>query len=551
MAPAATSKKSAGAASSSSLAKSIRSLSFKARFRFSYGYNNDIYEYITKYRTAWEKSLFYIDEKHTLDQIKQEVIVPKELISVNIKQLHIPDAKFKGIDKNQIQNTFQSDLVLSLKKGSTNKLHTLKISQPFSLDSVSRKGYLLNTGGHITSTKWLYRKLDESIKEHYLAVSIIYGHDGIENTINNEELSLFPTLSDQKNIKSGIQIWKYNLQDNKLEMIKFYITTDIGATNNLNWLPINIEGDKKSLGVLVGSFTDGKVHLIKVTTNGPQFAELIKPSFSYSIPVSSGIDIVSVTTFDFIGHDKILVGLSDGCIAEFILPYYKLESQFDENDVLVPSFISKVASSAISSLVTAEPEPDHYVIVINSLGIQSLAFEYSNSIQGLILPLSAKSSITPTYNPALQTLIGTPNQDTLGFNFIRSPHEGSNLLIKLDSFITSTKTSERLGHPLTLTGTSGGDLFVVNHSRKFLNGGKPNNKMMKILKLWKLRLKESLELSADYELIPSEEPSQFPVEPAQTVISSISWNENATGSSLYSAGTLSGLLIVERLDPEA
>ncbi|KAK6202428.1 uncharacterized protein RJT21DRAFT_19655 [Scheffersomyces amazonensis] len=556
MAPSIPNKKAASptpvpsSSSSQSLSKSIRNLTFKARFKHHYGSNNEKYESIVKYRTATEHYMFYIDEKDIAEQIKEKVLIPKELITINIKDLGIPDPKLKGIDKNQIQSTFQQELVLNLKKNSSTTMQALKITQPFSLsDSVSRRGYLINAGGNITSSSWLQRPLDDTINEHYLAVSVIYNQEGIEKTINSEELTLFPNIRDEKHtIKSGIQIWKYNLDNDKIELIKFYVTTDIGATNNLKWLPIHIKGDKKSLGILVGNFTDGRIHLLKVSSGGPQFAEINEPSLTYSIPPTAGLES-SITCFDFVGHNKILVGLSEGSLAEFVLPYYDLKSP--ENSFQIPSFISRVANTAISSIMVAEVESNRSVVIVNSLGVQTLAFEYSNFIQGLALPLFTRSSVVPSYNPNLKIYLWTPNPDTTGFNFIRNPEEGANILMKIDSFVTALKVSERIGHPLSLTGSAGGDLFVVNYTRKFLNGGKTSSKTTKVLKLWKLRFKESLEVDADYVLMPNEVNSQFPVEPPQTVISTIDWNENLLGSSLYSAGTLSGLLIVERLDPKA
>lgn len=72
------------------------------------------------------------------------------------------------------------------------------------------------------------------------------------------------------------------------------------------------------------------------------------------------------------------------------------------------------------------------------------------------------------------------------------------------------------------------------------------------LKLWKVTLDETstISISADYEKMDIESPIQASYMPLQVMISSVAWNENVIGSSVYAAGTASGILLIERLDPK-
>lgn len=76
--------------------------------------------------------------------------------------------------------------------------------------------------------------------------------------------------------------------------------------------------------------------------------------------------------------------------------------------------------------------------------------------------------------------------------------------------------------------------------------------MLVPLKLWKFTLDKTnstVEISADYERMDIESAIQASYMPSETMISALAWNENVIGSSVYAAGTASGILLVERLDP--
>ncbi|ODV80994.1 uncharacterized protein CANTADRAFT_46597 [Suhomyces tanzawaensis NRRL Y-17324] len=532
--------------------KLLRDLTFQARFVHIYGYDQDYYNFILKYREKWQKSLFYIEEKLIAEEVRNGGLASRVFKTIEDKDLNISDPELKSIDRSEFTSGFREQFDLTIQKGLSETTKQLKIAESVQLNGiVSRNAVVLNAGGQITSMKWLPRPLDDdSALYHYLAVSVIYNPSGVSDSIIHPELSVYHKNRGSNQIKSAIQLWRYDLNDNNLELEKLYITTGIGATSNLDWLPIHILGNESTIGVLVGTFTDGKLHLFKVSHNDPETSEVINSSREYVGWSNSDFkttDYTNITTFDFLGHDKLLVGLIDGCLAEYVLPYHK--SIDAEDDIRIPSSIMRIGDSSISALMVAEVEKDDYLIYVNTTGSSSLTYTYKNFIQGRAIPL-LRALNKPSINPTLKMFVTANSIDAIAYNFYTRPHDTVNTLLKNEFYFTVTKLSEILGHPLNITGTTGGDIVIMNYTRKFLLNGKTTNKATVPLNLWNVSSENNqLKLSADYLEVPSESSIQQQVTPPETIISTLAWNENVTGSSVYTAGTIGGLLILERLDP--
>lgn len=535
----------------SSAGKSLRDLSFKPRFRHNYGDDEKFYDTVVNYKDTWEKCMFYLDEELLKKQVNEGKLFPKNIPDVSSAALNLKDLELETLGQEYVQNHYASEVEFTIASGDKESNNTLEFGKPIELKGVlNRNGLVFFAGGQVTSSKWLHLPLDSQLEVQYLAVSIIHNPNGLKDTINHPELSIFHRKGKENTIYSAIQIWKYNVTTTSLELFKFYDTTSFGATSSLEWLPINVTGDSNVLGALVGNFTDGDVHIFKISADHCQYVKVVAPSLTYSFSTTrtESKEIINITTFEFLGSDKLLVGLTDGCIAEFILPYYS-ETCEDENELHIPSSVTRIGDSAVSALSVAEPQPNTFLISVATTGVHTLVFEYQNFVQGRVVPL-LKTNLKPSYNPSLRMFVLAPSGDSISYSFAKSPHETGNTLLRLDAVITISKLSERLGHPLNLSGTTDGDIIVLNYTRKFLNGSKTTSKVLVPLKLWKLTLaNKTLRLSGDYEVIPPEAPAQNSVSPPEVFISTVSWNENLIGSSVYASGSASGLVIVERLDP--
>lgn len=532
----------------SSAAKSLRDLSFKPRYRHNYGDDEKFYDTIINYKDTWEKCMFYVDEEMLKKQIQGGKLFPKRITDVNAGDLNLNDLGLETIDQQYVEKYYGKDMYLTLASGSTESDTKLEFATSLSLREASNRNALIfYAGGQVTSTKWLHLPLDSTLEVHYLAVSIIHNPQGLEDTINHPELSIFHRSKKENTIRSAIQIYKYNVTTASLELFKFYDTTRFGATSTLEWLPINITGDSSLLGALAGNFTDGDLHIFKISNNHEQYLRVVAPSITYSFSTTrDSKEVINITTFDFLGNDKLLVGLTDGCVAEYVLPYY---SDTDESELNIPSAVTRIGDSAVSVVSVAEPQPDTFLVSVSTTGVHAIVYEYLNFAQGRVVPL-LKTNLKPTYNPSLRVFVLAPSGDSISFSFAKSPHETGNTLLRLDAVITASKLSERFGHPLNLSGSTDGDVIVLNYTRKFLNGSKTTSKVLVPMRLWKLTIDNSkLRLSTGYAVIPPEAPAQNSVSPPEVFISTVAWNENLVGSSVYASGTANGLVIVERLDP--
>lgn len=558
----------AATANGNSTKQLMRDISFKPRFRYNYGFDEKFYDYALKYKDAWQDRLFYVDEDAMIDEFRTGEFKIKQFPTIDTNSLKMSDMELKKISEAEMNSQFglNKDLLrLCVVRDKAKNETKLQFGESIDLKaSLKRNGLALNTGGHVTSMSWLPQKYNENgARYQYLAVSVINNANGLKDTINNPQLSVFHNSAgkDSNNVKSGIQIWQYDLIENKFELYKFLITTSIGVCSRLTWTPIYIGGSTDILGVLCSTFTDGKLHLLKIkqnTNDTPELSKLMKSSLYYEIKDPRGNneeDTVGITCFDFLNHEKVIVGLSVGSIAEFILPYYtsEIDEATEENDINQPSFVQTISETPLTSISIANPDELSYFILINTSGSQSFALEYGNFQQGRIESYPTNTLLKPIYNHNLKVFLLSDAWDSIGYNFVRHPQEKPSSVLKLDGVVSSFHSSEVTGHPLNISGTTFGEIHIVNISRKILNGAKATNKLLVPLRLWKLRLNsdnKTLELSGDYEIVQTDKSTQISVTPPDVIISSLAWNENLNGSSIYTAATVTGLLILERLDPK-
>ncbi|CUM63141.1 uncharacterized protein PRCAT00000708001 [Priceomyces carsonii] len=541
--------------------KLLRDLSFKPRFRQSYGSNDYYYNFILKYKEAWESKLFYVDESTVSNMLETYPKLQKVIPEVRDVDEKLPDTKISPLlSEDEVTGFGVKDLSLRIFLEHGDRREPIDIGFGHAIDlknHVNRKGLILNAGGHITSMKWLISR--HSQKYQYLAVSVISNKGGILNNINNTQLSLFHKGVEKDALKSGIQIWKYDLEGNALVLDQFYLTDTIGATSNLEWVPIEIGGDTDTIGVLGGSFTDGQFHLVKIkkTQHNTTFYGRIKePSLTYKIQGFSSknsTDLVAITCYDYLNKDRFIVGLTNGSIAEFPLPFAEdlNDSDSSEEDYEKPSFIQKVADTAIVSVSISELEASRYTLIINTSGIQCFALEYNNFRQGYLISAPTNSFLKPSKNHLLNATLGSYSSDTVSLSFLRNPQDTLSVVLKVDGIVSSVLLSEILGHPLGLVGSTQGDIYILNYARKFLNGAKTTNKSLVPLKLWKCSMDNNdIVVSSNLVPVTVDKSNQINIAPPQILISAIAWNENIAGSSIYTAGSISGLLLLERLDPK-
>lgn len=534
--------------------KGLKDLSFKSRIRHNYGCNENFYQYILRYKETWENNLFHIEEKKVREQMEKNELRGKKIYKVSNQEIKLKDVEFQEDSRNLLLN-FNNQLNIVMKEDNEEKEIFLKIAEPQIIEREKRNIQFLNAGGHITSMKWKQLPLENmSDKYNYLATSIMINNKGEEDSVCSPALSFFDGRIEES-ILSGIQIWKYDLEQDKIELFKFFLTSDMGVIQSLDWVPVNVYDDKNFLGILTCCFTNGEVHIFKIEMDNPSFSVVLKSSLKLTFlsllyENSFFFDNLNICCFDFLNHEKIIVGMSNGCIAEFVLPI-GLYSNDDDEEIEKPSFVYKIGESSINSICVMESNSLNPLIYVNTTGVNLVIFDYNNPVQNRVNFSSTKTHLKPSYNYALKIYTSASVYDALTFNYIKCPEDAPNTIYKINAFITSSVLSEFLGHPLNITGTSDGDVILINYSRKILNGAKNTNKVLKPLRIWKLNIiHNKLTIEKKLEIFPIESVTQNPIGPLKIIISSVSWNENINGCSIYSVGSVSGLFILERLDLE-
>lgn len=497
--------------------RSNRDHTFVKRFLQTVGYNQAIHDDFVQYAANWYDSLFWVDEAKLRKLVCDGLHTPTDGRSLG--ECDVP-TKLKQAPPQE-----GTRLDFDVVKGSGVTNYNL---QPHDLVSLKgptdRNALAINTGGPVTSLKWSSNSL--------LCVSVIKGAN-LEDLVNAPDLSVFSTAG-AKNFKTAIQVWRY--ADNQAVLYEEIDTTAIGTTSDISW------ADSEGPGVLIGTFTDGHVHLIRLGEHEDGIHLEYVSSLSYLVRDESDA-VVPILAYAILGTNRLIVGTVDGSIAEFILPNHP-----EADDLAIPSFKQRVCDTTITAVSVAEPEPANHLIFVQTTDNESYLIQYRNQL--IRIPRGmALATVAPKYHHQLRVFLMLESADALGFVHVRCPQERQIMVLKTE-LITSFAISERLGHPLALVGDHLGDVYVVNFARKLVAKGKVGNKSLVPLRLWSVSHDKKLTLTSDYAQVAPEKPNpQQLFAPCALAVSATAWNESLDASSAYAVGTIAGLVVIERLDP--
>lgn len=524
-----------------------RDLSFGGRFHHNFGFEDDLFEFLLDLKDMWGDKLFYLNEKQFARWVEQGQQKVREVPILPDAETKFPDLVGLKMLKSEFDSTFgtSSPLYVNFTKGGSTTEKIIEEGASVSIKSaIDRNGVALNVGGFITAMKWLPYGSSPC-----LAVSVINNEKGLPLTISNPSLSIFPKEKLGNDVKSSIQIWKYDPGTRTLKLSSVLHTSHLGSASDLTWLPIRFSAGGV-LGVICGTFSDGKVHFFKIKENqgAASYFNVTSPSWTVSVTDERSASHLPITAFDLLDANKVIVGTIDGAIAEFVLPTFE-----DSGDLHIPSFMEYLADSSITS-VTVAPVRDSHVILANTATTQAFALLYEQLRQGRVESNYTVSFLKPLYHPSYRIFVYPDSAESIGYTFLKHPHQKHSVLLRTE-LISSFHISEYLNHPFAIVGNSLGDVFVMNIARKIFGVPKAHNKLVVPLKLWSLTLLpdgKTYDLCGDYvPTSPEKSDVMYTFSPPEVVISACAWNENFDGSSVYAFGTYTGLLVVERLDPAA
>lgn len=524
----------------SSAPKPLKDTFIGKKFPFLYGQDQGLYDSFMDYGSNWYNILYILDETKLKQAVNDSSHHVKPIEYVNPADFNIEAA---GTTTSN-HNIGVEPIPLTVEKGSSRIKVDLDPGELLSLyPHLQRNAFVINVGGYVTSSQWLP---SESDSELYLALSAIKSSpEGISQVINHRDISMFNSKTGILVVETFIQVWKFELRVSALSLHEHMDTTSIGAGSNLSWLPVK---DKSCLGFLAGCFTDGRLHILKMSQS-PNTTSKYETSLTYELK-SNENDVVPITSYIFKGTTAVVAGGLDGSIAEFILPNYGNSTENDpEYDISIPSFVLSVSDSPILGITISNPFPDIFYLFVQTADTEHLIIQYYDQKLRALRP--GTSSLTGSrYHHQLRVFIGLESPDSIIVLPAKCPQEKVSSIVRSDS-ITGFAISEYIGHPFILFGNSIGELSMVNFSRKLLAKKRVTAKqLLYVLRLWKISLDDTLVLNGDFGDLPSEKPTiRSSFTPPELSFSSMSWSESLEGSSLYAAASLSGLLLVERLDP--
>lgn len=524
-----------------------RDLSFVGRYHHNFGFENGLFEYLLHQKDIWGDKLFYFNEEALPQWIRSGKHRTRGVNSCNADST-MPDVEAVEVLQLDFELIFGLFAGVDFNVGKDGKFRDVELSsgaQAPLKDIVGRNGLVLNAGGSVTSMKWLpYGDVP------HLAVAVINSKGDLSSMISDPSLSLFPHDM-PGDIKSALQIWRYSPEAMRMELSQVYDTSLFGATSALNWVPMKCM-DPDTLGVVAGNFSDGKFHAFKVSNHISESAvyyQVTKASWTISIldeRVGHPRTLLPITCYDFLDDKRVIVGTLDGAVAEYLLPSAPTHEELDE-----PSFFVYIADSCVNSVSVGESSNSR-VILINTATTQGFALEYENIRQGRVDSNFTISHLNPLYHSGYRIYVYPDSAESIGYTFIRHPHEKHTLLLK-GEMVSSFHISEYLNHPLAIIGNVLGHVYVMNIGRKIFGVPKAHNRLVVPLRVWSLKMADKkLSLCGDYvKTTTDKNDSTWSFTPPEVVISASAWNESLSGSSTYAFGTYSGLVVVERVDPAA
>lgn len=524
----------------------VRDLSFVGRFHHNFGFENDLFEFLLDQKDLWGDKLFYVSEKQFSQWVNDSKHAIEE-IPISPNDLGFADLQGDEILENEFRAKFGQTppLQINFSKGDTLLKKTMVAGDKIPLNpTIGRNGLAINVGGIITAMKWLPYG-DESC----LAISVINHEDGLASLITDPSISILPNKNNGK-VCSCIQIWTCSDDVQSMSLSAVYDTSRFGVTRDISWLPVKFATE--TLGVILGGYSDGKLHFFKVVghiSESTKYFDVTGPSFSVSFldERQEKQSNVPITSYDLLGHTKVIVGTLDGAIAEFMLP----SSGETDEDLLIPSFIEYLADSSITSITIAGVNGSH-VLLVNTATTQAFALQYDNLRQGRVESNYTISTLKPLHHKGYRIFVYPDSAESIGYTFVRHPHQKHVLLLRTE-LVSTFHISEYLNHPFALVGNTMGDVYVMNIGRKIFGVPKANNKLVVPLKIWSLTKNkgdDGYTLNGDYIPTSSEKSDvAYSFTPPEVVIAASAWNETLESSSTYAFGTYTGLLVLERLDP--
>ncbi len=457
-----------------------------------------------------------------------------------------PDSISNCVEEPLEASIFQSKVPLSSTfdlRVNTNSLVKLtrNSSLKFPKDENMRTGCVLNCGGLPITSVWFDKRLSSDKSNIcYLFVSVMPTKQTVPSKLSSTDLKSL-SLSDFDSFDSTLIVYRYDTDEQLLQPVK-NILTEHGAIIEMKQL---LSSDlESSLIACVNS--DGTAFVVKVDEaflKGPRYSRLVKPSITLCFTEK---DLsLKILCCSWTSRHTILVGTSEGCVAEFDItdtnqPLYILPLH-------VPSVLA-VQSDYGSDLYGPEPcKPRSDNIFLSSGDLNVLLLDLNDPARVIEGPKFRIPVSNVCYSSIINGFIYADGTRTLKYSTVRD--SSTSLKIRVyDEPPQSVCCSDY--SPLVIAGCSNGNVRLLNFCNHV---GQPlkseNAASLRIYKLSTIREGgDQFQLNIGYSLDRTDEPTTeyHPYENSLTVTSCSIMDRPDMNNIIFSCYA-NGLLIVEKL----
>ena len=504
-----------------------------------YGRNEKRLLEFAKMRRAWEQWLFNFPMKNIQPDFPFFVPVVSQCQEPNIyaivRETHLQEPQYCKINNQEYKSLFTDrpePLKVNIHDLDTKLRANEKVEIPV-LPHYTRTALVMNVGGLITDLAWLVNDSGGGDEPLYLAVSVSQYYD--------EPASQYLEVFDREEHISAIKIYKLDPVTFKFTNIQT-IVHPYGETWDLKWHD-GYKSDEagKSVGLLGFVCQEGSLKFIEIDFDGEPVADY---RLYDNVKFSFSIDGTSITCFDFLTSTVVICGFKNGFVAEFDL----------SSDSTVPSYYHRLHESYIVQLVAAYSKYEDTVVVSVSIDGFFHIFDPRDIYSSKTTPILRfrGNLLSPmTYCPQLYSVVYSDGVSSIRATVPRAAFAVHQITCR-PSTVTSLHSS-RL-HPLVLSATSDGSLYVDNLMRRLLGSIKAPIDGYKSLRLWKWDFDQSsntYRLDFNYQTIKcsANEVRQLKIDPHGVTITCVKWNETYRGGKFYAFGNAAGLLTIEQLEP--
>ena len=492
-----------------------------------------------KMRRAWEQWLFNFPIKNIQPDFPLFVPVVSQCQEPNVyaivRKTHLQEPQYCNINDQEYKSLFTDrpePLKVNIHDLDTKLRANEKVEIPV-LPHYTRTALVMNVGGLITDLAWLTNNGGSEDEPLYLAVSVSQYYD--------EPASEYLGVFDGEEHISAIKIYKLDPVTFKFTNIQT-IVHPYGETWDLKWHD-NYKSDEagKNIGLLGFVCQGGSLKFIEIDLGE-------KPITDYrlydNVKFSFSIDGTSITCFDFLTATVVICGFKNGFVAEFDL----------SSGSTAPSYYHRLHESYVVQIVAAYSKYEETAVASVSLDGYFHIFDPRDIYSSKIAPIQRfrGNLISPmTYCPQLYSVVFSDGVSSIKATVPRAAF-GVHQISYRPSTVTALHSS-RL-HPLILSATSDGSLYVDNLMRRLLGSVKAPIDGYKSLRLWKWdfdRSTDTYRLDFNYEAIKcsANEVRQLKIDPHGVGITCVKWNETYRGGKFYAFGNAAGLLTIEQMEP--